>query len=133
MFLFFLSLTPILTKWVIENPHNIVAAIGYDIVYLSVSFINMLMFHFVIDNSELPEISEMREARKKMASDDRFAKIRVQFMRRFLLNLGVIAVIISVSVIFKFSSYVLIGIPVVFSLINLISENPRHHADSPAV
>ena len=50
-FLFFLSLIPLFTKWVIENQGVLIPVIGYDVVYLFVSFFYILISHLIMEES----------------------------------------------------------------------------------
>jgi len=128
LFLFFLSLIPVLTKWVMENPNNITPAIGYDIAYLCVNLMYMLIFRMAVRGSDNEFIVNMRDSREKFIKDENHKRVQSRFIKIFFLTVIAVVAVIIVSIIFRFSSYVLLGLPVLFSLINLVFENPRHKA-----
>ena len=127
LFLFFLSLIPVFTKWVIYSPNAIVTAIGYDVVYLCVNVISVFIFHSSIGSSKQEFLDHMKESREKYKNDVDFKQRQKAFTKMFFISTAVVIVIITASIVFRFSSYVLLGLPVLISLVNLVFENPNHH------
>ena len=123
MFLFFLSLIPIMTKWVMENPGELTPAIGYNVVYLLVNFTYVFIFGFVIHNSEKEEILKLRTNKKKLGKS---------FPNEFLwLRFIISAIIILISIILaiyipRLSTVFLLALPVASSLANLLFEGSKH-------
>ncbi len=119
MFLFFLSLIPLLTKWVIENPGMLLPVVGYDVVFLLVSLCYIFIFRLAMEESmreELERIREIRKARKETAMKHPFV--------RFAALAAAIAGVVVFSVSFpRVSSLVLLGVPVLSSLMNIFCES----------
>ena len=63
-FLFFLALLPIFTKWIIINPSEVIPLIGYDIVFLLVNLVFLIMakevYKQTVDN-RLKKLSPIRK------------------------------------------------------------------------
>ena len=118
LFLFFLSLIPIFTKWVMENPSNIIPAVGYNVVYLFVNLSYLLIFEYIICNSEHEGIKKVRESR----ADSR----KRNSVFRFFITLIIIITAIVVSVyVPKISGTFLLIFPVLSSALNLLLEDYR--------
>ena len=126
LFLFFLSMIPLFTKFVIENLNNIAAALCYDITYIGVTVAHMFIFRYIIKNSENEHLTQMRQKRKEALSGEKFEFFHGNFMKRFYVTIILIVAIIAVSILLKFSSYILLGIPVLFSAFNLIFVRHQH-------
>lgn len=120
IYLFFITLFPVFTKWVIENPNQVVPALGYDIIF----FLIFMSFHSMqrvifegIEKGKIEEIKKLRQARSN------------KFTRMFvaLIFLSIIA-ILGFSFIYPAISIVFfIVLPVVSSLINL--WNDKHEGN----
>ena len=118
LFLFFLSLIPIFTKWVMENPSNIIPAVGYNVVYLFVNLSYLLIFEYIICNSEHEGIKKVRESR----TDSR----KRNSVFRFFITLIIIITAIVVSVyVPKIPGTFLLIFPVLSSALNLLLEDYR--------
>lgn len=114
LFLFFLSLIPIFTKWVMQNPDEVVPAIGYDIVYLFVNISYLMIWHSMIHENGY------EERRKEMENLQPAGKSP---WIRFVIMVVIIAAIIVLSFFYpRISQIIFIGIPVVSSLFNLIYD-----------
>ena len=114
-FLFFLSLIPLFTKWVIENQGSLIPVIGYDIVYLLVSFFYALTFRLIMEGSDHEEIKQISEKIKsKQVAKPHFSWMPVVI----LLVIIFIVVIISIYMP-KVSTIILMGIPIASSITNL--------------
>ncbi len=115
LYLFFLSLLPLFTKWIMENPKEVVPAISYDIVFIAVS----ISFH-VIHNAVLKESDESSELYKL----SKIRKTQRPWLFFLLIILGTIAIFVlsfynpTISIIF------FVALPVVSTLINLWREKP---------
>ncbi len=124
MFLFFLSLIPVLTKWVIESPGMLLPAIGYDIVFVLVYLCFNLILHYVAGASRherVVKIAEYRKARRDSITPR-------DMWLRFVSFIAIFGVIIFLSVRFpKISTLFLLGIPVLASFFNLFFEDFHRH------
>jgi uncharacterized membrane protein len=117
LFLFFLSLMPIFTKWVIENLDQVIPAIGYDIVFLLVNISYQFIWNGIIN-----ENAELKRDMEALKSEGKF------FWLRFILMLIVIAAIIVLSIFNpRISLICFIVFPVILSLFNLIYENNKNY------
>lgn len=117
LYLFFLSLIPIFTKWVMQNPDEAVPAIGYDIVFLLVN-----------TSYQLISISILQEDKSKRTRE--ILKITQGRTRFWLVRWGIMilfaAAIIALSFFYpRFSLIFLIGLPVAISLFNIIFEREQ--------
>lgn len=124
-FLFFLSLIPLFTKWVIENQGSLIPAIGYDIVYLTVSFFYVLTFRFIIeetDNEDIKQITETIKSRKTV-------KLHFSWIPIIIL-LITIAILILISIYLpKVATIILLGVPIASSIFNLfMSEREKNNS-----
>lgn len=128
VFLFFLSLIPILTKWVMENPGVMIPVICYDIAYLLTSLSYMFIFNYVIRNSSDEEIVRMRElriqARQRLEDGKKNKEVPGDFSWvRFFITAIVVVCAIGVSVaVPTISTLFLLGLPVASSVGNLLFE-----------
>ncbi|MCL2493037.1 MAG: TMEM175 family protein [Clostridiales bacterium] len=133
-YLFFLSLIPILTKWVIENPGALLPAIGYDVIYVLVNLCYMLIFRMIISgNYNIKKIREKR--REEVERAKREAPPGATWIR-FVVMGGCAALIIAMSILIPaISTFFLLGLPVVFSLIFLFSDHDggKHRHDQGPV
>ncbi|MCL2462603.1 MAG: TMEM175 family protein [Defluviitaleaceae bacterium] len=128
-FLFFLSLIPIFTKWVIEHPGVLIPAIGYDVVFILVQLVTSMIFHLAIKTSEREEIKAMREKRRQALNEIKEMKREAPSgatWPRFAVSAGVVAAIIAVSILVPVVSTVfLLGGPVAFSVMNVFYGEAR--------
>ena len=132
-FLFFLSLIPIFTRWVMENPGVMVPAIAYDLAYVLSSLCSVLIFRAALDTETREKMVKMRERQKHARGEQtgqgspppgvtwiRFAGIAAAAAVIIALSLAVPAV----------STVFLLGLPVVFSVANVIADGTKgrvHH------
>jgi len=119
LYLFFLSLMPIFTKWVMKNPDAVVPAIGYDIVFLLVNYSYHLIWHCLIhENGD-------KDNHKELEKSDFEGKYLWQ---RFAIMIVIIVAIIILSFFYpRISLIFFIGLPVTSSMFNLVFENNRDH------
>lgn len=116
LYLFFLTLLPLFTKWIMENPKEVAPAIAYDLVYLAVFFTFHLMHSCVMKESGI--ILGVRPRRRQINWAGLFLMIIV---------LGT-AAILALSFFFPTLSIIFfVALPVVSSLLNLWSEK-EHRA-----
>ncbi|MDF2942197.1 MAG: Integral rane protein [Herbinix sp.] len=121
LFLFFLSLIPIFTKWVMQNPDEIVPIIGYDLLYLLVNISYKFIWSGIIHEKGNEDIKNEID---QMKADGKFSVLHFTIMIAFL--------IVIIIVLFSFpriSLILFIGFPVGSSLLNLLFENNRHTRD----
>jgi uncharacterized membrane protein len=122
LFLFFLSLIPLFTKWVIENPGSLIPVIGYDVIYLAVSFFYVLTFRLIIEETDDKEILPIKEAIKSRKD----AGSNFSWKPVFILLLLVLSLIVFSIYLPKASTVILMGIPIASSIFNLfISEHQK--------
>jgi len=117
LFLFFLSLIPIFTKWVMENPDASTPAIGYDIVFLLVSVSYQLIWTSIIQEDESEHSKEL-------------LRMTQSGTRSWWLRLGILIVFAGAIIVLsyfypRFALIFLIGLPVAFSLFNIVTERER--------
>ncbi|MEW9122065.1 MAG: hypothetical protein AB2421_05080 [Thermotaleaceae bacterium] len=108
LFLFFLSLLPIFTKWVGNNFGEVVSAVGYMFLFLLVNVRNQFRFSSLMANKD--ELNRNNDTR------DSWFQLGVCFV----LILGAIVLsFFSPSV----ASITMIGLPLVISFNNLLLEH----------
>ncbi|WP_409199800.1 TMEM175 family protein [Methanobrevibacter sp. DSM 116169] len=111
VFLFFLALLPIFTKWVLEYPTEIVPVLAYDILYILVYTSYFQLFNEAVKENglERPHGHEGSETN-----------------RHFLLLFSLLIIFIISFFIFPEISIILfMGFPVLFALLNLLFEDRR--------
>jgi uncharacterized membrane protein len=115
LFLFFLALMPILTKWVILHSNEVVPVIGYDIVFLLVNISSSWIWRDVAHREgylNIPGRGETVSGRS--------------LWLRWAIGVGVVGAIIVLSLFYPSLSLIFfMGFPVVFSLFNLIFDRPE--------
>jgi len=112
---------------VIENPGNLIPAIGYDLIYILVNLCYVLIFHIVVRTSERDEIRNMRERRKNAAGKASRQAPPISAWIRLIIIVGTAVAIIIISIaIPAVSTFFLLGLPVVFALINLFYDSGKH-------
>ncbi len=117
LFLFFLALLPIFTKWIIENPGQVVPAIGYEIIFLLLNFSYQFIWVDVVK-----EDVEFESDKSKMKIEEN------NFLHRFIMMIIAVVAITLLSISYPTISLILfLALPVTMSLFNLIYENDRHH------
>ncbi len=112
-YLFVLSLLPSFTKWIMENPIEVVPAVAYNIVFLSVLiFFHLIQNAIIYDNNNI-HFEQVRRHRSNFKRPWLF----------FVIIFTLIGVIFGVSVKYPTISLILyIAIPVVSSVINIWDE-----------
>lgn len=114
-YLFFLSLIPIFSKWVIINSTDIFPVVSYIIVYLFVGF----SFQFIINNlmaeqKENPYVIKMKNLSKQLRSS--------QNQSLFYVIISTIILIIILLFFPTFPAILLIVSPVATSILNIFSD-----------
>lgn len=106
-----------------ENPGNIIPALGYVLIYICVNLSYVLIFAYVMHTSEHEHIKRMREESTKRDGRRSGPSVWVRFgvTVLFIAPLIVIAIFIPVA-----STFILLGLPVAFSVINLLIDEYRH-------
>ena len=127
LLLFFLSLIPFFTKLVMENPGNIVAAIGYNITYLCVTLCYMFLFHFVIQNSEREKVQKLRAARRPIVGGalNKTLSTKPTWTRYAIIFAAIIGSIVLSILLPLVSTFLLLGVPVIFSIVNFVFDERR--------
>lgn len=119
LFLFFLSLMPIFTKWVIQHPNETVPAIGYDVLFILVS----LSYHLIRNSAMNDEgYSDFRKEMERIKEKGTNSFLHIIIMIAVILGIIVLSLIYpTISILF------FIALPVASSLNNLISDNRREN------
>lgn len=117
IFLFFLSLMPIFTKWIIDNPGEVVPAIGYEIIFLLVTISYQSIWADVVK-----ENVEFESYKTEMESEEKL------FLRKFMRTIIAVVIATAISIFYPTVSLVFfLFLPVAISLFNLISEKSISH------
>jgi uncharacterized membrane protein len=117
LYLFFLSLMPIFTKWVIQHPDENVPAIAYDILFILVN----VSYH-LIRNCAIQD-DGYKDFRKEM---ERIKEEGKASIRHFIIMIIVMIGIVVLSLFYpRVSLIFFIAVPVVTSLLNLIFDNRK--------
>ena len=116
IFLFFLALLPIFTKWVLENPNHLVPAIGYDILFVIVN----LSYFFVVKGLK----------KEKRHDEEKFVEMSREYIRHHQLHVVVIVIIailiVALAILLsQYFSYLIIGFPIIYSLVNMLVDKPK--------
>ena len=110
--LFFLSLMPLFTKWIMENPGRVLPAIAYDVLFAAV----FLTFH-LLHNAVLLDNKRVDEFRRRLQNQNLRRHFSwIAFSLFFLFVIAVVAVsffVPAVSIVF------FVALPVISSLFNL--------------
>jgi uncharacterized membrane protein len=116
LFLFFLSLIPLFTKWVIENPGSLIPVIGYDIIYIIVVVFQSVIFRIIISKTNNEEMKQLVGAHKNLRKNS------TESVKRLIILLMIIAAVIILSLFQpRIASIILIGIPVISAIFNFFS------------
>jgi len=126
LYLFFLSLIPILTKWVMQNPGEIIPAIGYDIAYLVVNITYVFIFHHVVHCSKH---EMMKRFKSEHIKENRWKSKSNPTMKFSLIRFSSPIIVLG-SIIVSFywpgvSTIFLLGVPVVVSVISLLFDEQK--------
>lgn len=114
LYLFFISLIPIFTKWVMQHPDDAVPAIGYDIVFLLVSASYQMIWNSIIQEDKSKQVRDLLKSRQ--------VSTRFRLWRWGIMILFAAAIILLSYFYPRFSLIFLIGLPVTVSLFNIIVE-----------
>ncbi len=113
LFLFFLALMPIFTKWVILYSNEVVPVIGYDIVFL---LVNASSYWIGSEAAKQEGGVNIQKRRQRFGGQSRW-------LPRWIIMAIIIGAIIILSLFYPDISIIFfIGLPVFFSLFNLIIE-----------
>ncbi len=125
LYLFFLSLIPILTNWVLQYPDEIVPVICYDIVYLLVNISYVIIFKYIIKTSNHKSVRAMRRLRRfKSQKPKPLTKQELDPLRRFAVTAIIIVGVITYALFqTHFYTEILIALPVISSVTNLLFDN----------
>lgn len=132
LYLFFLSLVPIFTKWIMENPKEVAPAFGYSLVYI----LMICSFHFVQiklikDNPDNEMSIFFREARKEKAKKRGFDENDDLYFTVHVLIRGIILVGLMIFSYFNSEVGILFFIvfPICSSLYNMWSDRSQDIAN----
>ena len=148
LFLFFLALLPIFTRWVLQNPTEIIPVVSYDILFVLLNICYFVLVREVINDRISEKASEVKEGKENSASvdflpehlQDHIAQERKENSNREhtplqLILMGlVLIVLIIIAIIFPEVTIVLsMGFPLFFALLGIFFEdkeeweNNRNH------
>ncbi|KZX10420.1 TMEM175 family protein [Methanobrevibacter curvatus] len=119
LFLFFLALIPVFTKWVLENPNEIIPVICYDILYIVVNFSFIYLTSGVISKEKFQKIHEKHYEEREKKRNER-SILHPIVMIIIVIILGIIS--FRFVLIPEISIALFIGFPIVSSLINLYKK-----------
>jgi uncharacterized membrane protein len=111
LFLYFLALMPIFTKWVLENPHEIVPVFSYDILFLLVNISFVLLAKAVVSDETLHRIHEKNHQDEKSV-------ISLIIMALVVFLLLIITILVP-----KISIFLFIGFPIISSLLSIVDKD----------
>lgn len=118
LFLFFLSLIPLFTKWVIENPGELLPAAGYDILYLLVNFCYMMIVRLIASAGRHGDLEAIRKQGVWLSESERRSMWWILSISCLLVG----GVIVALSVWLPgISTLVLLGIPILSSASSLFA------------
>lgn len=109
VFLLFLALLPIFTKWVLENPTELIPVIFYDILFI---FVNLRYFNIA------KEVYKENSIERKSVRKNNKIISQISIMMIILLILSIIGIFVP-----QITIILLIGFPVISSIINIIFED----------
>ncbi|MFV0396143.1 MAG: TMEM175 family protein [Coprobacillaceae bacterium] len=123
LFLFFLSLIPLFTKWMIQHPSAILPALGYDIVYLLIECSVRALFVSIINESkDTNKMNEFKRLKEERSNRGELSN------RRFVLFFIMLVLVILFSIYIPTISIILFLIlPVATSLANIFQRERRGH------
>ncbi len=126
IFLFFLSLIPLFTKWVIQNQGSLIPVIGYDIVFLITIYFSMYIFRLVMQSSSHKSVQKITEKiQRRRISNPYYSWIP------FIVLLCIVGLVVVVSIYLpKLATFILMGIPIASSIINLFISRYERHFES---
>jgi uncharacterized membrane protein len=113
LFLFFLSLLPFFTRALIRHPDEILAAAGYDLVFILVKLSSWLLTVRLMREMQ----SEAKEAERRLGSGE---------LLRFLVAMALFALIVGTAIVYPRVSIVFfIGLPLASSFLGLLFDAKR--------
>ena len=123
LFLFFLALLPIFTKWVIENPNEFIPAIAYDIVFFMVYLSYFFLAKVAIGKEKLEEIRKLRLSMMESKYNKKM-KILKMIIHLITIMLFIVFIILLflIQKLITIITMLLIIYPVVFSLLKIFIE-----------
>jgi uncharacterized membrane protein len=108
LFLFFLALIPIFTKWILENPDKLMPAFSYDILFLFVNISYLLIVKEVYNKNDVKKIKRSNNGSP--------------IFHILIIVLIIIGIILLGNFIPQISVILFIGFPILFSIINIFVE-----------
>lgn len=119
LFLFFLSLLPFFTRALIRHPDEILAAAGYDLVFILVKLSSWLLTIRLVREMQ----SEAKEAERRIGRGE---------LLRFLVAIALFALIVAAAIVYPRVSIVFfIGLPIASSLLGLLFDAKRGGYPTP--
>ncbi len=112
-YLFFLSLMPLFTKWIMENPGEVLPAIGYNVVFLMVAICFQMMKSSLFKESKEKFPKELMRRRKEQ---------KYAWVFFIVVSVGMVSIFVLSFFYPTLSIIFFVGLPVVSSIINLWIE-----------
>lgn len=119
LFLFLLSLLPLLTRWVLENPGAVAPALGYNIIYILINISYVLIIHFVVATSSHEAIINMKNRSRAFKSKHEKWIIWIRLMITILIILLILILLLFIPV---ESNRIRLVLPVVSAVLNVIYD-----------
>ncbi|KZX17673.1 hypothetical protein MBCUT_01510 [Methanobrevibacter cuticularis] len=110
IFLFFLALLPIFTKWVLENPDNLIPVLSYDILFILANISFFLIVKEIYREKMLKRNEIDRDNREHPS------------IHIFSIIITLILIIILAILFPQITIILFIGFPIIFSLMNIFLD-----------
>lgn len=128
LYLFFLSLIPIFTRWIMENPGEVAPVFGYSLVYM----LTMLSFYFmkfrlIKDNPDSEVTKAIQEIRAKQLGSRGSENAEATHVRRVILIMVAILIGLTLCSYYypKIGVLLFLVFPICSSIFNMWSDSPE--------
>ncbi len=121
IFLFFLALLPIFTKWVLVNPTELIPVFAYDILFIFINLSYFIIFREIYRKKDQISRNGRNDIKHSLLS-------HISFLITLLV---VILLVIILSLFFpKIAVILFMGLPILSVLLNIFFEerNPNHES-----
>ncbi len=119
LFLFFLSLMPLLTNWVMANPDEIIPALGYNIIYILINLSYVLILHYILTTSEQENAQQLKERMNRLASKHPRTVIWLRLLISVVVIFLVLALLVFTPVV---SNKIRLFLPVASAVFNMLYD-----------
>ena len=109
------------TIWVIENQGTLIPVIGYDVIYVFVSFFYVLTFRLIMEENGHEDIKQTRKEIKSRQD----VRLHLSWIPLIILLVLVSALVGIAIYLPKVSTFILMGIPITSSILNLFTSERK--------